>query len=59
LLLIGRGLNHCGTSLMYRHATYEQSEYVVMKELRKSNNLYEVLKVQKTIAFYNEIVYDK
>ena len=24
----------------------EQSEYVVMKELRKSNNLYEVLKVQ-------------
>ena len=39
--------------------TYEQSEYVVMKELRKSNNLYEVLKVQKTIAFYNEIVYDK
>ena len=31
---------------MYRHATYEQSEYVVMKELRKSNNLYEVLKVQ-------------
>ena len=44
---------------MYRRATYEQSEYVVMKELRKSNNLYEVLKVQKTIAFYNEIVYDK
>ena len=30
-----------------------------MKELRKSDHLYEVLKVQKTIAFYNEIVYDK
>ena len=44
---------------MYRRATYEQSEYVVMKELRKSDHLYEVLKVQKTIAFYNEIVYDK
>ena len=44
---------------MYRHATYAPSEHVLMKELRKSNNLYEVLKVQKTIAFYNEIVYDK
>ena len=33
---------------MDRHATYEQSEYVGIKEFRKSNNLYEVLNVQET-----------
>ena len=41
---------------MYRHATYEQSEYVVMKELRKSNNLYEVLKVQNLYGLVAQLV---
>ena len=31
-------------------ATYERSEYVGIKEFRKFNNLYEVLKVQTSMA---------